>query len=126
LEALIKGSYSNKKISDFIITDEQKNKVAFTEGNIGVNEAARCINRQLNPLISKKVTGVLLNKGLKRLGILSEAEENGRKRTITNEISKNYGFFSEKRSYDGREYEMVLMNDEGKIFILNNIEKIME
>ncbi|MDI9496655.1 MAG: hypothetical protein QM227_10325 [Bacillota bacterium] len=126
LEAVVKGTYSNKKINDFVITDEQKNKVVFTEGNIGVNEAARCINLQLNPLMSKKVTGALLNKGLKRLGILSEAVEDGKKRTVTNEISKDYGFFSEKRSYDGREYDMVLINNEGKKYILDNIEKIME
>jgi hypothetical protein len=126
LEAVVKGTYSNKKINDFVITDEQKNKVVFTEGNIGVNEAARCINLQLNPLMSKKVTGAQLNKGLKRLGILSEAVEDGKKRTVTNEISKDYGFFSEKRSYDGREYDMVLINNEGKKYILDNIEKIME
>jgi hypothetical protein len=78
LEAVVKGTYSNKKINDFVITDEQKNKVVFTEGNIGVNEAARCINLQLNPLMSKKVTGAQLNKGLKRLGILSEAVEDGK------------------------------------------------
>lgn len=126
LEAVVKGTYSNKKINDFVITDEQKNKVVFTEGNIGVNEAARCINLQLNPLMSKKVTGALLNKGLKRLGILSEAVEDGKKRTVTNEISKDYGFFSEKRSYDGREYDMVLINNEGKKYILDNIEKSMK
>lgn len=67
-----------------------------------------------------------MNKGLKRLGILSEAVEDGKKRTVTNEISKDYGFFSEKRSYDGREYDMVLINNEGKKYILDNIEKIME
>ena len=103
-----------------------KNKVIFTEGNIGVNEVAKCINEQINPLISKKVTGAQLNKGLKKLGILSELEEDGKKRTTTNERSKDYGFFLEKRSYDGREYDMVLINDEGKKYILDNIEEIME
>ncbi|MDD4088249.1 MAG: hypothetical protein PHS04_03645 [Tissierellia bacterium] len=125
LEAVKNGTYSNTKITDFIITNEQKNKVEFTAGNIGVNEAARCINQQINPLISKKVSGALLNKGLKRLGILSELVVDGKKRTITNENSKDYGFFLEKRSYDGREFDMVLINDEGKKYILDNIEKIM-
>lgn len=126
LEAVINGSYSNKKNTEFIITNEQKSKVIFTEGNIGVNEVAKCINEQINPLISKKVTGAQLNKGLKKLGILSELEEDGKKRTTTNERSKDYGFFLEKRSYDGREYDMVLINDEGKKYILDNIEEIME
>ena len=126
LDGVINGSYSNKKITDFIITNEQKSEVKFTEGNIGVNETAKCINQQINPLISKKVSGALLNKGLKRMGILSELVADGKKRTITNENSKDYGFFLEKRNYEGREYEMVLINDEGKKFILDNIEKIME
>ncbi len=126
LQGVINGSYSNKKITDFIITHEQKSKVIFTEGNIGVNEVAKCINEQINPLISKKVAGTHLNKGLKKLGILSELIEDGKKRTTINESSANYGFFLEKRNYNGREYDMVVINDEGKKYILDNIENIME
>lgn len=124
LENVTKGNY-NKKIDDFIITDEQKSQVKFTEGNIGVNEVAKCINEQINTLVSKKVTGVLLNKGLKRLGILTEMEEEGSRRTTTNNISKKYGFFLDKRNYNGKEYDMVVIDDIGKKYILDNIENIM-
>lgn len=126
LQGVINGSYSNKKITDFIITNEQKSKVIFTEGNIGVNEVSKCINEQINSLISKKVSGAYLNKGLKKLGILTEVEDDGKKRTSTNENSKDYGFFLEKRNFNGREYDMVLINDVGKKYILDNIENIME
>ena len=57
LDNVVKGNYSKGKISEFVITNEQRNDVVFTEGNIGVNEIAKCINRQINPLISKRVTG---------------------------------------------------------------------
>lgn len=125
LDNVTKGNYSERKISEFVITDEQKNKVVFTEGNIGVNEIARCINQQINLLMSKKVTGVVINNGLKRLGILSEGMDDlGKKRTTTNEKSADYGFQLEKRNYNGVEYYMVVIDEKGKRYILDNIEKI--
>jgi hypothetical protein len=128
LDNVIKGEYSKDiKLTDFIITPEQKESVIFTEGDIGVNEVSRCINKAINPLVSKKVSGLLINKGLKRMGILTEVENNdGKRRTTINEISQNYGFSEVKRSYEGREYMQVVANDMGKKFILDNIEEIME
>ncbi len=127
LDNVIKGEYSKDiKLTDFVITPEQKESVIFTEGDIGVNEIARCINKAINPLVSKKISGLLINKGLKRMGILTEVENNdGKRRTTINEISQNYGFSEVKRSYEGREYMQVVANDMGKKFILDNIEEIM-
>ncbi|MDI9476717.1 MAG: hypothetical protein WBJ17_02690 [Natronincolaceae bacterium] len=127
LDNVVKGNYSRGKVSEFIITGEQKNDVVFTEGNIGVNEIAKCINQQINPLMSKKVSGMAINNGLKRLGILSEAiDDLGKKRTTTNEKSVDYGFQLEKRNYNGVEYYMVVIDDKGKKYILDNIEEIMK
>ena len=126
LDNVVKGNYSRGKVSEFIITGEQ-NDVVFTEGNIGVNEIAKCINQQINPLMSKKVSGMAINNGLKRLGILSEAiDDLGKKRTTTNEKSVDYGFQLEKRNYNGVEYYMVVIDDKGKKYILDNIEEIMK
>lgn len=127
LENVIKGEYSKvAKMTKFIITPEQKDSVIFTEGEIGVNEISKCINEHINPLISRKVTGNLINKGLKRMDILTEIENNdGTRRTAINETSHKYGFNEIKRSYDGKEYFQVVANDMGKKFILENIEEIM-
>ena len=46
LDKVIKGEYTNKKANEFIITEEEKAKVTFTEGNIGANEMAKNINKQ--------------------------------------------------------------------------------
>lgn len=127
MDNVVKGNYSKGKVSEFLITGEQKNDIVFTEGNIGVNEVAKCINQQINPLISKKATGMAINKGLKRLGLLSEAiDDLGKKRTTTNEKSIDYGFQLEKRDYNGVEYYMVVIDDKGKKYILDNIEEIMK
>lgn len=127
LDNVIRGEYSKDiKITDFVITPEQKESVVFTEGDIGVNEIAKCINKVINPLVSKKVSGALINKGLKRMGILTEIENfDGKKRTATNEISEDYGFSERLRNFEGREYMQVVANDIGKKFVLDNIEEIM-
>ena len=127
LENVIAGEYSKaSKKTKFIITDEQKDSMIFTEGEIGVNEISKCINQNINPLISKKVTGNLINRGLKRMGILSEINnDDGTRRTAINETSHNYGFIEIERNYNGRKYFQVVANDIGKKFILDNIEEVL-
>lgn len=44
-------------------------------------------------------------------------------RTVINDNSINYGFESQRKSYNGVEYDMVVMNDKGKKYLLNNIEE---
>ena len=129
LENLASGGYSKaaKKMTKFIMNDNQKGNVVFTEGEIGVNEIAKCINNNINPLISKKVSGNIISRGLKKMGILIEMEnEDKTKRTAVNNSSINFGFSELKRSYNGNEYFQVVANDEGKKFVLNNIEEIFE
>jgi hypothetical protein len=124
LDTANRGSNSSK---EFIITPEQKSMIVFPQRKIGVNEFSRCMNNVLNVNLSKKVTGVEINKKLKQLGILSEENtQNGKMRTIINEKSIDYGFESEKRSYGGQDYHMVVINDDGKKFLLENIEMLMQ
>ena len=60
------------------------------------------------------------------MGILSEIiSDSGKTRTITNETSAKFGFEMEKRKFNGVEYEMVLINENGKKYLLQNIETIM-
>ena len=75
----------------------------------------------------KKASGTVINNKLKELGILSvKVNEEGRKRTITNEKSEGYGIERELRFFNGRPYEQIVYNDIGKEFLLNNICMLME
>lgn len=115
-----------KKLTDFIIAEDEKKRVMLPESKIGVTEFAKRINFVLDPYKSKKLTGADLNRQLKKMGILSEVDgEDGKPRTITNDKSGEYGIETEKRSYNGREYDMIVFNDQGKRFLLDNLEKIM-
>lgn len=123
-----RGNYRNRgnQALPFTITPEQKAKIVFSEGSIGVNEFCRCINLCVDYNISRKLTGVELNKRLKKLEVLSEEiTEAGKKRTVVNEKSPEYGFASERKSYNGTEYDKVVIDDIGKKYLLDNLETIM-
>jgi hypothetical protein len=126
LEKVATGKMTQNKPGKFIISPEEKAQVVLPAGKIGVNEFARAINNVIDPTRSKKLTGAVLNKQLKKMGILDEESyEDGKTRTILNKKSPEYGIESEKRNYNGNEYEMILFNDKGKQFLLENLEKIM-
>lgn len=129
LDDVMHGVYrkAGSRPLDFIITPEQKRRVNFPEGKIGVNEFSKQINQCIDSNASKKLTGVELNKRLKKMGILAEKNAgNGKTRTVTNQNSAKYGFEMENRQFNGVEYEMVVINDEGKRYLLDNIETIMK
>jgi hypothetical protein len=128
MDDVTKGVYGlvGQKPKEFLISPEEKMQITFPEGKIGVNEFSRQVNSYINPVKSKKLTGMELNKKLKKMGILSETiTESGKTRTITNNISAEYGFEMEKRIFNGTEYDMVLINDRGKKYLLQNIDTIM-
>ncbi len=118
---------ANGKSGQFAITAEEKGSVLFPPGNIGVNQIARSINNAIDLSRSRKITGAEINKQLKKMGILAEELlTDGKKRTIVTDNSVNYGIVTEKRSYNGNEYDMVCFNDTGKKYLLDELEKILE
>ncbi len=118
--------YRVRRPSSFIISPEEKEQIRFAEGKIGVNEFSKCVNKVLDLTRSKKLTGVELNKRLKKMGFLTEEETpDGKSRTTVNSQSLECGFETELRNYNGNEYQMVLMNDKGKRYLLDNLETIM-
>jgi hypothetical protein len=127
LNNLIINCYSRRnKIEEFTITPEEKKQIKFPEGKIGVNEFSRCVNLCIDPLKSKMLTGVELNRKLKKLKLLGEVSTTeGKTRTILNGNSEKYGFESERRAFRGAEYEMIVINDIGKKYLLDNLESIM-
>ncbi|ATW26628.1 hypothetical protein [Candidatus Formimonas warabiya] len=117
---------TDKKPGAFIISQEEKSKIELPPGKIGINEFAKAVNKVIDANRSKRITGTEINKQLKKMGILGEEKlENGNTRTVTNDQSHEYGMETEKRNYNGNEYEMVVFNDRGKRFLLENLEKIM-
>ncbi|SOC43242.1 hypothetical protein [Ureibacillus acetophenoni] len=109
------------KPKKFVITEEQLESVKLPTGKIGINEFAKAINKVIDPQVSKKLTGQMINKKLKELGILSEmVDEEGKTNTVTNENSEGYGIESIARSFNGREYQKVVYNEVGKEFLLKN------
>jgi hypothetical protein len=114
------------KRSKFFISKDQKSKVKFPDGDLGINDIANAINEVIDTRLVKRLSGMVINKQLKKIGILSEEKtDDGRKRTITNEKSEGYGIFSKVRYFDNRQYEQVVFNDIGKKFILDNLERIL-
>lgn len=125
LENVLDGSYSKRKYTSFVITPEQKSRVNLPEGKIGVNKFSKCINEVLD-MNSKELTGLELNKKLKQMNILGEAvNDDGKTVTTINDSSHEYGFEVEHRKFNGKEYDMVVINDTGKNYLLENLENIM-
>lgn len=117
----------SRQLPKFIITPEEKSRVALPEGKIGISEFVRCINNVIDRTRSRKLTAVDINSRLKKIGILGEEKgESGKSRTILNEKSSRYGIETEVRNYNGKEYEAIVFNDTGKKFLIENLEKIME
>ncbi|MEH7436746.1 hypothetical protein V7182_04550 [Neobacillus drentensis] len=110
----------------FIITDNQLNQVVLPEGNIGINDFANAINAVIDTRTTRRINGTMINKQLKKLGILGEGKtEEGKTRTVTNDKSEGYGIVTAVRFYNDRQYEQVVFNDTGKEFLLRNLQKIM-
>lgn len=97
----------------FFVTVEDLSKVKLPEYPIGVDEFSRCINKVIDLKKVKGISGMQINRRLKALGILSEKEENGKRCTVTNKNSKNYGIESVQAEYNGRKYEKVIFTDKG-------------
>lgn len=81
-----------RRPNKFTISDKQLESVALPSGSIGIYDFAQSINASLAPSISKKITGAMIYKKLKEMGILSEEVNNqGYRTTVTNEKSEGYG-----------------------------------
>lgn len=125
LEHVVQGTLYKRQTSTFHITQEQINKVVLPEGKIGVSDFTNCINAVLD-IQDKKVNSTDLNRRLRLMQILDESKgEDGRVKTIIGVQSHQYGFESERRSFHGHEYDKIVINDQGKRFLLENLERIM-
>lgn len=114
-----------KNVLKFVISKQEMESIKLPDKKIGVNEFARCVNMVIDTNVSKKLSGAEINKKLKEMGILGEVQEGKGFRTVTNESSAKYGIEVEKRRFNGQEYDAIVFNEEGKQFLLDNLEGIM-
>ena len=125
LEGVLSGVFTKKITGKFNINDEQLKAVVLPEGKLGISEFLKCINNVLD-ISNKKITATELNKKLKQMKILSEQKDtDGKAITVINDNSYRYGFEIEHRSFNGREYDKILVNAKGKEYLLENLVKIM-
>ena len=68
----------------------------------------------------KSLTAIALNRKLKELGVLGERiKPDGKMEVWLNERSEKFGFEKEiRKTEDGREYEVVVMNSQGMEFLI--------
>jgi hypothetical protein len=104
----------NKRGLSFRITEEEMQRIVLPEGKIGVNQFAKCVNEVIDLRRTSKITGVELNRQLKKMGLLSEKIIAKDKRTTITEISNEHGIEHEMRTFNGRQFESVVFNDKGK------------
>jgi len=129
-EVLEKSSHeiigSQPTPQNYVITENELSNIVLPEGNIGVNAFCKAVNDIIDPYKSKKLTGAILNSKLKKLGILSEKKTEKNKITITNHNSAEFGFITEKKNFNGREYDQVLINEKGKSYLLKNLIDLLK
>ena len=114
-----------KKRKSFYITEEELEKVVFPEGNIGINDFCRALNRVIDTTKLKGLNGAKLNKYLKSVGILKDiVDEEGHKRTAVKEESHKYGISTVRRNFSGVEYDQIVYSDEGKMFLLDIVKEL--
>lgn len=120
------GGASGRRDMPFVITPEEKRKIVLPDEKIGVNTFAKCVNLVIDPSRSKRLTGMLINQQLKKMGILAEEKEaDGKSHTVITGESARYGIESMQMDYNGVVYNKVVFNDQGKKFLLEHLEEIM-
>ena len=120
-------STKKKSPKSFVITEEQLAAVELPSHPIGINDFCKRVNDQLDLSISKKLSAKIINDRLKQFDILSEKlSDNGKKRTITNDTSAGYGITTIERSFNGRPYQQVVFDEEGKEFLMRNLMRLLE
>lgn len=121
-----KGSRDEAK-AETVITQENMQQAVFPVGDIGLSEFTRVVNETLDLEKMKKLTVNKFTMIMKENGILGEkSAESGRRRTVCIEESAQYGFYMAKASYNGREYEKVMINEEGKNFLREHFADLFE
>jgi hypothetical protein len=105
----------------FYMSQEELNRVVFPKGDIGVLQVVKAINSVILDESRGKLTAAMLNKALKKAGILSSADEQEQYRTIVNDTSKTYGIFEVESVYKDEKYMKVTYSDLAKQYLIDNL-----
>ncbi len=110
----------------FYITEEELERVEFPEGDIGVLQIVKAINASIQDEARGKLTAALLNKSLKKAGVLSAAGEDEQYRTVVNERSAEFGIKAIESTYRDEKYMQVVYSDQAKKYLKDNLIELME
>ncbi len=119
--------YVQRKDLPYRFPPEALSRVVLPLEKIGATTFSKAVNAVIDPAACRNLTASALNQQLKKMGILGEADgKNGKRRTVLNEKSAEYGFETEMREFEGKTYEKIVVNDTGKRFLLEHLQEIME
>ncbi|WP_144512336.1 hypothetical protein [Bacillus sp. FJAT-22090] len=121
-----KKTNRRKRPNKVVLTAEQVEKIVLPKGPISISEFAQAVNLVIDVTISKKLSGSVINRKLKKIGVLTEEKIDGNKtRTVVNDNSNAYGIESMEGYYNGKPYQRIVYNDLGKEFLLKHIISLM-
>lgn len=111
----------------FSIDPELLDNLELPDKDISITEFCRAVNGMIDMEAMKRLTPVHMNTQLKKMGILGEKkDDSGRSETVTTEHSLEYGISSVSGMYNGREYEKIIYDEQGKRFLVDNLPDILE
>ena len=138
----------SKKVTEFMKHKEEKARFSLLTRNIDKDErwiakieqtVALCKEKDQDPTVTKLailikeqfgivIVATHINSRLKSQNLLSETEApSGKKRTITNEKSGEYGMYNAQRTLqNGEVYDAIFFSPKGVRFILEHIKDIVK
>lgn len=112
--------------TQFIITQEQKQRINIFYDTIGITQFCKIVNNVIDQSISRKAHANRIMQSLKTLGVLGEVlNYRGSKTTVTIPASAEYGFISVHKTVDGHEYDKIMATRQGQKYLIDNLETLM-
>ena len=122
----IEKQKKNTYRKDLLITEEDMKKVIFPKEDLGIRDFVNAVNSVLDIEHRKGLTTNKFTHIMKNHQMLGEkVEEGGRRRTVCNESSIQYGFYMGQGMYNGVTYERVMINEKGKEYLRENLVRLL-
>lgn len=111
------GSRQEVEREDFRITQNQATAIIFPKGSIGVNGLVSAVNQTINTEVMTGLTVIALYNKLKKKGILEKSSKDSVTKTVTTQISADYGIVTVKNTFQGQEYDRIMYTDQAKEYL---------
>jgi len=119
-----RSSRSTPKI--FVITEEQKDRIALSENEIYLSELVNRINAEIDESTSKKMQLSWISGWFVKKGFMDESfDEKGKRRRSVSEEGEKIGLRKELRQSMYGTYPVTLLDKDAQNFIIDNLEAIL-